>query len=90
VGNAACRIRACGQNLPSKPRRSSAKSREAKGPPHLADLLARFTEIRRAALLAILRRGQERGELAPDADLSLIVDQAYGLFWYRLSSATLP
>lgn len=31
----------------------------------------------------MLERGQRRGELAADADLELMVDQFYGVFWYR-------
>ncbi len=31
----------------------------------------------------VLTRGIDRGELPAAADLDLIVDQFYGLFWYR-------
>jgi AcrR family transcriptional regulator len=56
---------------------------EAARDPHTAELLRQFTEARRGALHAIVERGRQRGELAADADLDLLVDQAYGLFWYR-------
>ncbi|MFH9352026.1 TetR/AcrR family transcriptional regulator [Kitasatospora sp. NPDC017646] len=57
--------------------------REAARDPHLAELMRTFTATRRAALHELLARGLERGELGGDADLDLIVDQVYGLFWYR-------
>lgn len=57
---------------------------EASGNPHIADLLRQFTSARRQALGSILQRGLERQELAPDADLDLMVDQVYGFLWYRL------
>ncbi|MFJ8476713.1 TetR/AcrR family transcriptional regulator [Kitasatospora sp. NPDC094011] len=58
-------------------------AREAARDPHLADLMRTFTATRRSALHELLTRGRERGELAGDADLDLIVDQVYGVFWYR-------
>ncbi|MFJ8626097.1 TetR/AcrR family transcriptional regulator [Kitasatospora sp. NPDC093550] len=58
-------------------------AREAARDPHLADLMRTFTAARRTALRELLSRGLERGELAADADLDLIVDQVYGVFWYR-------
>ena len=56
---------------------------EAARDPYTAELLQQFTRARRDALHAIMERGRDRGELATDADLDLLVDQAYGLFWYR-------
>ncbi|MEV1026914.1 TetR/AcrR family transcriptional regulator [Streptomyces sp. NPDC050264] len=58
-------------------------AREAARDPHLADLMREFTEARRTALREVLARGRERGELAADRDLDLMVDQVYGVFWYR-------
>ncbi|MFJ7246278.1 TetR/AcrR family transcriptional regulator [Kitasatospora sp. NPDC098652] len=57
--------------------------REAARDPHLAELMQAFTATRRDALHELLARGRERGELADHADLDLIVDQIYGVFWYR-------
>jgi AcrR family transcriptional regulator len=57
---------------------------EAPANPHIAELLQRYTASRRAVLRGLLERGLARGELAPDTDLDLIVDQIYGLLWYRL------
>ncbi len=51
---------------------------------HVAGLLADFTAVRRAALRALLERGRDAGELAPDADLDMLVDMAYGVLYYRL------
>lgn len=47
-------------------------------------MLAEFTAQRRAALRALLERGQDTGDLPADADLDLLVDIAYGVLWYRL------
>ncbi|MFD8787628.1 TetR/AcrR family transcriptional regulator [Kitasatospora sp. NPDC059599] len=60
-----------------------ALAREAARDPHLADLMRSFTATRRTALHDLLSRGRDRGELAGNADLDLIVDQVYGVFWYR-------
>ncbi|MBB5913453.1 AcrR family transcriptional regulator [Nocardia transvalensis] len=57
--------------------------REAAHDPHLAELMQDFTAARRKAVRDILIRGIERGELPDGTDPDLIVDQFYGLFWYR-------
>ncbi|MFJ2580109.1 TetR/AcrR family transcriptional regulator [Kitasatospora aureofaciens] len=57
--------------------------REAARDPHLAELMQTFTAARRTALRELLDRGRQRGELPEGADLDLIVDQVYGVFWYR-------
>lgn len=57
--------------------------REAARDPHLAELMQAFTGTRRAALREVLARGRERGELPAGRDLDLMVDQVYGVFWYR-------
>lgn len=57
--------------------------REAATDPHLAELLRAYTGTRRALLREVLDRGRARGELPADRDLDLLVDQVYGLFWYR-------
>jgi AcrR family transcriptional regulator len=51
---------------------------------HVAQVLTDFTTARRAALRAILERGRDAGELAPNADLDMLVDMAYGVLYYRL------
>ena len=51
---------------------------------HVARVLADFTAVRRAALRALLERGRDARELAPDADLDMLVDMAYGVLYYRL------
>jgi AcrR family transcriptional regulator len=51
---------------------------------HVTQVLADFTAARRAALRALLERGREAGELAPEADLDMLVDMAYGVLYYRL------
>ncbi|MGW6054246.1 TetR/AcrR family transcriptional regulator [Streptomyces sp. NPDC055189] len=56
---------------------------EAARDPRLADLMREFTQARRTALREVLARGQERGDLSADSDLDLMVDQVYGVFWYR-------
>ena len=40
-------------------------------------------ERRREAIRTVLRRGIERGELRPGADLDLLMDQLTGPLWYR-------
>jgi AcrR family transcriptional regulator len=57
---------------------------EAQHDEHVAQVLADFTAVRRAALRALLERGREAGELAPEANLDMLVDMAYGVLYYRL------
>jgi AcrR family transcriptional regulator len=57
---------------------------EAQHDEHVARVLADFTAVRRAALRALLERGQVAGELAAGADLDMLVDMAYGVLYYRL------
>lgn len=51
---------------------------------HVTEVAAEFTAQRRAALRALLERGRASRDIAPDADLDLLVDVAYGVLWYRL------
>jgi AcrR family transcriptional regulator len=44
----------------------------------------RFLTARREAAFVVLRRGRERGELAPSIDLDVAVDALYGPIYYRL------
>ena len=57
---------------------------EAQHDEHVAQILADFTAVRRKTLRALLERGQAAGELAPGADLGMLVDMAYGVLYYRL------
>jgi len=57
-------------------------AREAARDEQSAELLRTFTATRRAALRGLLVRHADR--LAPETDVDLLVDQAYGLLWYRL------
>jgi AcrR family transcriptional regulator len=59
--------------------------------PELADLFrSTFVAERRAAMREILRRGIERGELAPDADLELLSDLGPAIMWHRLTVSGAP
>jgi AcrR family transcriptional regulator len=44
----------------------------------------RFLFSRREALRGILQRAVERGEVAAELDLELLIDVVYGVLWYRL------
>jgi AcrR family transcriptional regulator len=57
---------------------------EAQHDEHVAQVLTDFTAVRRAALRALLARGQAAGELAAQVDLDMLVDMAYGVLYYRL------
>lgn len=57
---------------------------------HVARVFADFTAKRRAALRAVLERGLRNGEVAPDADLDMLVDMVYGVLYYRLLNAHAP
>ena len=58
---------------------------EAMGDPELAALVdERFQAPRRAALLALLRRGVERGEVRPDAATQLVADVIPAVLTHRV------
>ncbi|MGY0499797.1 TetR/AcrR family transcriptional regulator [Nocardia sp. FBN12] len=57
---------------------------EAQLDPEFARHFREWIESRRAVVVAMLARGIERGELAPDIDLARAADHLFGLFWYRL------
>jgi len=42
-----------------------------------------FIVPRREGLVALLRRGVQRGELAPDINVEVLADLIYGAKWYR-------
>jgi AcrR family transcriptional regulator len=49
----------------------------------LREAFQRFMENRRAMMRRILQRGRDRGELAPEADLELLIDLLYGPLLFR-------
>jgi AcrR family transcriptional regulator len=57
---------------------------EAQRDPQAAGGMRQFTAARREELRRLLAAGQSRGELPGDTDLDLLVDQVYGLLWYRI------
>jgi AcrR family transcriptional regulator len=44
----------------------------------------RFLFGRRAALRGVLERAAQRGEIAPEIDVELLLDVVFGVLWYRL------
>jgi AcrR family transcriptional regulator len=58
--------------------------REALGDAATMDRLAVFTAARRNALVQILGRARDRGQIPATARLDSVVDQAFGLLWYRM------
>ncbi|WP_433462739.1 TetR/AcrR family transcriptional regulator [Spirillospora sp. CA-128828] len=57
---------------------------EAQRDPHAREHMREFIAGRRRVLRGLLERARDRGETAAGADLDLIVDQAYGVLWYRI------
>jgi AcrR family transcriptional regulator len=49
-----------------------------------------WVQTRRDVVLTLLARARDRGEIRADADLDLVVDQIFGVFWYRLLVRHLP
>jgi AcrR family transcriptional regulator len=58
--------------------------REALADSDAMTLLAEFAAHRRAALMQIVVQASERGENIETTTAALVVDQAFGLLWYRL------
>jgi AcrR family transcriptional regulator len=58
--------------------------REALGDAATMERLAAFTAARRDALVQILDRARARGEIAGPGSPDILVDQAFGLLWYRM------
>nr|WSX74886.1 TetR/AcrR family transcriptional regulator [Streptomyces sp. NBC_00899] len=63
---------------------------EAARDPQVADLLRDFTRTRRGDLRTIVERARERGETAAGTDVDLLVDQAFGVYWFRFLSGHAP
>ncbi len=58
---------------------------EAQTDPVLAaEFLDGFVDRRRNVVHQLLKKGLERGEVAPEADLGIAVDSLFGSMWYRL------
>ncbi|MEU5879498.1 TetR/AcrR family transcriptional regulator [Spirillospora sp. NPDC047279] len=57
---------------------------EAQRDEQVAEVMRDFIAKRRAALRGVLERAGGRGEIRADADLDLMVDQAFGVLWYRI------
>jgi AcrR family transcriptional regulator len=47
-------------------------------------VLREFVQLRRAALLAVLDLGRQRGELPEPHDPELLADAVFGILWYRV------
>ena len=57
---------------------------EAQRDPQAAEGMRQFTAARREELRRVLAAGQSRGELPRNPDLDLLINQVYGLLWYRI------
>ncbi|GAA4242205.1 hypothetical protein GCM10022254_74320 [Actinomadura meridiana] len=75
-------FRAAGHRLTASVLRNSMA--EAQRDPHAREHMSVFIESRRRVLSALFERARGRGEIASGADLALMVDQIYGLLWYRI------
>jgi AcrR family transcriptional regulator len=64
--------------------------REALGDAATMDRLAAFTAARRDELAQILDRARQRGQIPAPARPETVVDQAFGLLWYRIIFAHEP
>ncbi|WP_197495261.1 TetR/AcrR family transcriptional regulator [Mycobacterium kyorinense] len=64
--------------------------REALGDPDTAAELDEFAASRRAALREIIEAAVERGEIVQRGAIDLVVDQVFGLLWYRLIFGNAP
>jgi AcrR family transcriptional regulator len=58
--------------------------REALGDAATMDRLARFTEARRDEMAQILQRASGRGQVPGPDRHAAVIDQAFGLLWYRM------
>lgn len=58
---------------------------QAQSDPALADtLVSRWLEPRRAATAAVLQRAVDRGDVRPDIDVPVVMDELYAPLYYRL------
>ena len=63
---------------------------EAQRDPQAAAGMRQFTAARREELRRLLAAGQSSGDLPLSQDLDLLVDQVYGLLWYRIMVGHAP
>lgn len=64
---------------------------QAQSDPALGEMVrTRWVAPRREATTEALKRAIERGELRPDVDLEVLMDQLYGPVYYRLSMGHQP
>ena len=63
---------------------------EAQSDEKFAAQFAAFIAGRRDLIRGILRRGAQRGEIDPAADLDVAIDFIFGLYWYRILVGHLP
>ncbi|WP_141583776.1 TetR/AcrR family transcriptional regulator [Actinomadura sp. WMMA1423] len=63
---------------------------EAQRDPHAREHMRAFVDGRRGVLRGLLERARDRGEVSPGTDLDLVVDQAYGVLWYRILNGHAP
>ncbi|GAB2470418.1 TetR/AcrR family transcriptional regulator [Streptosporangium sandarakinum] len=57
---------------------------EAQLDPQMGEATRSFLARRRSALRGLFERAAERGETASGTDPDLLVDQAFGVLWYRI------
>lgn len=64
--------------------------REALGDVATMERLAAFTAARRDELTRMLNRAEARGEISPMSRPEIVVDQVFGLLWYRMAFVHQP
>ncbi|MEJ3653516.1 TetR/AcrR family transcriptional regulator [Actinomycetes bacterium KLBMP 9759] len=55
-----------------------------------ASALADFTARRREQLATLIAKARRRGEIGADADVDLVVEQVFGVLWYRIAVTREP
>ena len=57
---------------------------EAQRDADASSMLREFTDRRRDSLRAVFERGLRRGELDAGSNIDLLIDQVFGVLWYRI------
>jgi len=57
---------------------------EAQRDPQVHRMLREFTDRRREALREILERAAANGEIGGEGGIELVIDQVFGVLWYRM------